>query len=49
MSTWRRSSVRIGHFLSYQGIDIRRHDLRDLYFQTLHAQQDESERATPGV
>jgi putative hydrolase of the HAD superfamily len=37
----------IGHFLTYQGIDIRRHALRDLYFQTLQAQQDDSGERYP--
>jgi putative hydrolase of the HAD superfamily len=32
-----------GHFLTYQGIDIRRHRLRDLYFEILKEQQ----RASP--
>jgi putative hydrolase of the HAD superfamily len=32
-----------GHFLTYQGIDLRREELRDLYFQTLKEQQ----RASP--
>src|ERR1700733_8179357 len=28
-----------GHFLTYQGIDVRRHQLRDIYFETMKAQQ----------
>ena len=32
-----------GHFLSYQGIDLHRHELRDLYFQAMKEQQ----RASP--
>jgi putative hydrolase of the HAD superfamily len=27
-----------GHFLTYQGITLRRHELRDLYFQTMKEQ-----------
>jgi putative hydrolase of the HAD superfamily len=37
----------IGHFLTYQGIDVHRHELRDLYFQTLQAQQNESNERHP--
>ncbi|MBS1691452.1 MAG: HAD family hydrolase [Actinobacteria bacterium] len=33
----------IGHYLTYQGIDLRRHQVRDLYFERLKAQQ----RASP--
>jgi putative hydrolase of the HAD superfamily len=29
----------IGHLLTYQGIDLRRHQVRDLYFQTLKQQR----------
>ncbi|MFZ2242470.1 MAG: HAD family hydrolase [Gordonia amarae] len=29
----------VGHLLTYQGIDLRRHEVRDLYFQTLSAQK----------
>jgi putative hydrolase of the HAD superfamily len=36
-----------GHFLSYQGIDIRRHDLRNLYFQILKEQQAASPEEHP--
>ena len=31
------------HFLTYQGIDLHRHELRDLYFQIMKEQQ----RASP--
>jgi putative hydrolase of the HAD superfamily len=31
-----------GHYLTYQGIDLRRHELRDLYFHHLKEQQHES-------
>ncbi len=37
----------IGHFLSYQGIDLRRHQVRDLYFGRLKAQQRESPEEYP--
>jgi putative hydrolase of the HAD superfamily len=37
----------IGHFLTYQGIDLRRHQLRDLYFQRLKQQQLESSERYP--
>ncbi len=36
-----------GHFLTYQGIDLRRHHLRDLYFQILKAQQRSSDEEYP--
>ena len=36
-----------GHFLTYQGIDLRRHQVRDLYFQTLKEQQDSSPEPYP--
>lgn len=36
-----------GHFLTYQGIDLRRHHLRDLYFQVLREQQRRSDEAYP--
>lgn len=29
----------VGHFLTYQGVDLRRHQLRDLYFQIMKEQQ----------
>jgi putative hydrolase of the HAD superfamily len=32
----------IGHFLTYQGIDLRRHEVRDSYFQTLKTQRKAS-------
>jgi putative hydrolase of the HAD superfamily len=37
----------VGHFLTYQGIDLRRHQIRDLYFQRLKAQQRESAEQNP--
>jgi putative hydrolase of the HAD superfamily len=37
----------IGHFLTYQGIDLRRHRLRDLYFEVLKEQQRSSPEAYP--
>jgi len=37
----------VGHFLTYQGIDLRRHQLRDLYFQRLKQQQRESPEQYP--
>ena len=36
-----------GHFLTYQGIDLRRHPLRDLYFQVLKEQQKASAEKYP--
>ncbi len=36
-----------GHFLTYQGIDLRRHQLRDLYFQILKEQQNASSERYP--
>ncbi len=35
------------HFLSYQGIDLRRHEVRDLYFQILKEQQRVSPEEYP--
>ena len=35
------------HFLTYQGIDLRRHELRDLYAGTLKRQQQESAEEHP--
>jgi putative hydrolase of the HAD superfamily len=35
------------HFLSYQGIDLRRYQVRDLYFQILHEQQRASSEEHP--
>jgi putative hydrolase of the HAD superfamily len=37
----------IGHFLTYQGIDLRRHQVRDLYFQTMKQQQRQSSEQYP--
>src|ERR1700733_4063471 len=36
-----------GHFLTYQGIDLRRHQVRDLYFQILKMQQAQSPNEHP--
>jgi putative hydrolase of the HAD superfamily len=36
-----------GHYLTYQGIDLRRHQVRDLYFQTLKEQQQASPELHP--
>jgi putative hydrolase of the HAD superfamily len=36
-----------GHFLTYQGIDLRRHDVRDLYFEALKRQQRSSPEQHP--
>jgi putative hydrolase of the HAD superfamily len=36
-----------GHFLTYQGIDLRRHQVRDLYFQTMKEQQKSSLETYP--
>jgi putative hydrolase of the HAD superfamily len=36
-----------GHFLTYQGIDLRRYEVRDLYFQILKEQQKASAEAYP--
>jgi putative hydrolase of the HAD superfamily len=36
-----------GHFLTYQGIDLRRHDVRDLYFQKMKEQQKTSPEQYP--
>jgi putative hydrolase of the HAD superfamily len=35
------------HYLTYQGIDLRRHEVRDLYFQILKDQQRESPEQYP--
>jgi putative hydrolase of the HAD superfamily len=35
------------HYLSYQGIDLRRHEVRDLYFQIMKEQQRESQEEYP--
>jgi putative hydrolase of the HAD superfamily len=37
----------IGHFLTYQGIDLRRHEVRELYFTTMKAQQRASREQYP--
>jgi putative hydrolase of the HAD superfamily len=37
----------IGHFLTYQGIDLRRHELRDFYFDRLKQKQRESPEQYP--
>ena len=37
----------IGHFMTYQGIDLRRHQVRDLYFQTMKEQQKSSPEPHP--
>src|ERR1700738_1437606 len=36
-----------GHFLTYQGIDLCRHEVRDLYFQLLNEQQRTSHEPYP--
>lgn len=33
----------VGHFLTYQGIDLRRHQVRDLYFDTMKQQRSTTE------
>ena len=37
----------IAHFLTYQGIDLRRHQVRDLYFQIMKEQQQASPEEYP--
>lgn len=37
----------VGHYLTYQGVDLRRHQIRDLYFERLKAQQRESAEQYP--
>jgi putative hydrolase of the HAD superfamily len=37
----------VGHFLTYQGVDLRRHQIRDLYVERLKAQQRESGEQYP--
>jgi putative hydrolase of the HAD superfamily len=37
----------IGHFLTYQGIDLRRHELRDLYSKAMSAQREASDERYP--
>jgi putative hydrolase of the HAD superfamily len=36
-----------GHFLTYQGIDLRRHEVRELYFRTLRQQKAASPEVHP--
>ncbi|MGF7238359.1 MAG: HAD family hydrolase [Frankia sp.] len=36
-----------GHFLTYQGIDLRRHRVRDLYFQLMKEQKQHSPEEHP--
>src|ERR1051326_4365581 len=36
-----------GHFLTYQGIELHRHELRDLYFQAMKEQQRASREQYP--
>jgi putative hydrolase of the HAD superfamily len=36
-----------GHFLTYQGIDLRRHQVQDLYFQYMKQQRKASPEAHP--
>jgi putative hydrolase of the HAD superfamily len=36
-----------GHFLTYQGIDLRRHEIRDRYFQIMKEQQNASAEQHP--
>src|ERR1700712_5551409 len=36
-----------GHFLSYQGVELRRHEVRDLYFRYLKEQQKASAEEFP--
>jgi putative hydrolase of the HAD superfamily len=36
-----------GHFLTYQGVDLRRHDVRDLYFRFMKEQQRSSPEEYP--
>src|ERR1700733_12517097 len=36
-----------GHFLTYQGIDLRRHQVRDLYFRFMKDQQKASPERYP--
>jgi putative hydrolase of the HAD superfamily len=37
----------IGHYLTYQGVDLRRHEIRDMYFERLKQQQRESPEEFP--
>ena len=36
-----------GHLLTYQGIDLRRHEVRDLYLRILKSQRQESAEDHP--
>jgi putative hydrolase of the HAD superfamily len=36
-----------GHYLTYQGVDLRRQEVRDLYFQTMKEQQRTSSEQYP--
>jgi putative hydrolase of the HAD superfamily len=36
-----------GHFLTYQGVDLRRQEVRDLYFQAMKEQQHDSPEEYP--
>ncbi len=37
----------VGHFLTYQGMDLRRHQVRDLYFRTMKEQLKSSQETYP--
>jgi putative hydrolase of the HAD superfamily len=37
----------VAHFLTYQGIDLHRHQVRDLYFQAMRTQQQASPEEHP--
>ena len=37
----------VGHFLTYQGIDLRRHQVRDRYFELMKQQQLDSPESEP--
>jgi putative hydrolase of the HAD superfamily len=37
----------VAHFLTYQGIDLHRHQIRDLYFGTMKDQQQASSEEHP--
>jgi putative hydrolase of the HAD superfamily len=37
----------VAHFLTYQGIDLRRHEVRDLYFRIMKEQQQDSPEEHP--
>ena len=36
-----------GHYLTYQGVDLRRYEVRDLYFKYLKEQQKSSQESHP--